>query len=80
MANCKTCGIMAPKSNLTAHMSSAGRFVSDRTKGWRLKTERDLGSETDEGGEPKQQASGSSDVSLHGIFPAGGGAMRCSQT
>lgn len=29
-----------PRSNLTAHMSSAGRFVSDRTRGWRLKGER----------------------------------------
>lgn len=34
-----------PKSNLTAHMSSAGRFVSDRAKGWRLKTERDVDDE-----------------------------------
>ena len=41
-----------PKSNLTAHMSSAGRFVSDRAKGWRLKHEQDVDDEA--GGEDSE--------------------------
>ena len=30
-------GGLSPRGNLTAHMSSSGRFLSDRQRGWRLK-------------------------------------------
>ena len=39
-----------PKSNLTAHMSASGRFVSDRERGWRLKTDEDADREERSGG------------------------------
>lgn len=58
-----------PKSNLTAHMSSAGRFVSDRTKGWRLKTERDVDDEAgSEASEPRKDTSGAYEASRPSVF------------
>jgi hypothetical protein len=39
-----------PKSNMTAHMSSSGRFVSSRLKGWKRKD--DPTGDEDDDGEP----------------------------
>ena len=61
-----------PRGNLTAHMSMSGRFVSERSKGWRLKSEADVENDDQGAGHGQPVSPGQSGQSLASLFQQGG--------